>query len=277
MKIKFEQVGKKFGEITAIKDINLKINEGDFVFITGRSGAGKTTILKLILGEYRPTEGEVWVGEINLNQARPKRILELRRSMGVIYQDYRLLNYKTVRENILVALDVVGDDKGDRLKRLEDVLDIVGLKERIDFFPAQLSGGELQRVCLARALITEPKLIMADEPTGNLDPETSWELMNLLKKINEKGTTVIMSTHDFDIVNSMDKPTIKLEKGKRVDDLEDTILDSDEPEEEIDSSDNEEVHSEQEVNSNIEEEETAEPESSNDDTVHGKENGKDKS
>jgi cell division transport system ATP-binding protein len=246
MKIKFDQVGKKFGEITAIEDVNLKINEGDFVFITGRSGAGKTTILKLILGEYKPTSGEVWVAEKNLNQTRPKEILQLRRSMGVIYQDYRLLNYKTVRENILVALDVVGDEKGDRQKRLEEVLNIVGLDERINFFPAQLSGGELQRVCLARALITEPNLIMADEPTGNLDPETGWELMNLLKKINEQGTTVIMSTHDFDIVNSMDKPTIKLEKGKRVDDLEDVDLDTEEPEEEELDIDEEEEETESE-------------------------------
>lgn len=240
MEIKFEQVDKKFGEVTAIEDISLKINKGDFVFITGRSGAGKTTILKLILGEYKPTGGEVWVAETNLNQARPKKILELRRSMGVIYQDYRLLNYKTVRENILVALDVVGDDKGDRQRRLEEVLDIVGLGERVNFFPAQLSGGELQRVCLARALITEPDLIMADEPTGNLDPETGWELMNLLKKINERGTTVIMSTHDFDIVNSMDKPTIKLKKGKRVDDLESLIEEDKEDEKKVNSEEKEE-------------------------------------
>lgn len=222
MKIKFDQVKKEFGEVIALDDISLQVDEGDFVFITGRSGAGKTTILKLILGEYEPTAGKVWVAETNLSQVKPKEILRLRRSMGVIYQDYRLLNYKTVKENILVALDVVGDDKGDRQKRLEEVLNVVGLDKRIDFFPAQLSGGELQRVCLARALITEPKLLMADEPTGNLDPETSWELMNLLKKINQRGTTVIMSTHDFDIVDSMDIRTIKLKQGKRVDDL-DTI------------------------------------------------------
>ncbi len=219
MKIKLDQVDKKFGEITALEDMSLKVDRGEFVFITGRSGAGKTTILKLILGEYQPTKGEVWVEKTNLNEARPKKILELRRSMGVIYQDYRLLNNKTVRENILVALDVVGDKKGNRQKRLEKVLKVVNLEKRLDFFPLQLSGGELQRVCLARALITEPKLIMADEPTGNLDPETSWELMNLLKKINEKGTTVIMSTHDFDIVKSMDKRTIEIAKGKLVNDL----------------------------------------------------------
>ncbi len=220
MKVKLDKVKKEFGEVTALDDISLRINKGDFVFITGRSGAGKTTILKLILGEYKPTAGEVWVAETNLNQARAKQVLKLRRSMGIIYQDYRLLNYKTVKENILVALDVVGDDKGNRQKRLEEVLSVVGLDKRIDFFPAQLSGGELQRVCLARALIIEPKLLMADEPTGNLDPETSWELMNLLKKINQRGTTVIMSTHDFDIVNSMDIRTIKLKQGRRVDNLD---------------------------------------------------------
>ncbi len=214
MRIKFNKVTKKFGEIVAIENIAFKIKRGDFAFITGRSGAGKSTIISLVLGEMLPTEGEVWIDDLCLNKAKQRQILSLRRQMGVIYQDFRLLNDRTVRENILIALDVVKYDKGDWQKSLEKVLKTIGLEDRIDFFPAQLSKGELQRVCLARALIAEPKILMADEPTGNLDPENSWELMNLLKRINKKGTTVIMATHNFDIVNSMQKRVIKLEKGK---------------------------------------------------------------
>lgn len=214
MRIKFNKVTKKFGEIVALENIAFKIKRGDFAFITGRSGAGKSTIISLVLGEMLPTEGEVWIDDLCLNKAKQRQILSLRRQMGVIYQDFRLLNDRTVRENILIALDVVKYDKGDWQKSLEKVLKTIGLEDRIDFFPAQLSKGELQRVCLARALIAEPKILMADEPTGNLDPENSWELMNLLKRINKKGTTVIMATHNFDIVNSMQKRVIKLEKGK---------------------------------------------------------------
>lgn len=216
MKVKFDRVTKKFGEVIALEDISFEIKQGEFVFITGRSGAGKSTIIRLILGELFPTEGEVWIDDCCLNQAKRKEILTLRRQMGTVFQDFRLLNNKTLEENILVALDVVGYRERDWEEKLRQVLKEVGLEERARLFPAQLSGGERQRACLARALITDPKIILADEPTGNLDPETSWELMDLLRKINKKGTTVIMATHNFDIVNSLRQRVIKLESGKLI-------------------------------------------------------------
>jgi len=218
MKIKLDQVTKRFGEVVALEGVSFEIKEGEFVFITGKSGAGKSTIVSLILGEAFPDEGEVWVGDLCFNRAKGKKISQVRRQIGTIYQDFRLLGAKTVAENILVALDVVGADKKERDRRLEDVLKTVGLEDRADFFPAQLSGGELQQVCLARALIIEPKILIADEPTGNLDPENSWHLISLLREINRKGTTVIMATHNFDIVNSMKQRVIKLEKGRLVSD-----------------------------------------------------------
>jgi len=216
MKIKFDKVTKKFGDFTALNNVSFKIKQGEFVFITGKSGAGKSTAIRLILGEFFPTEGEVWVDGQSLAKLKQKQILNLRRQIGVIFQDFRLLSDKTLAENILISLNIVGGDKTDWQSKLENVLDLVGLKERADFFPAQLSGGELQRACLARALVIKPKIFLADEPTGNLDPETSWGLMSLLKKVNEKGTTVIMATHNFDIVNSFRQRVIKLEGGKLV-------------------------------------------------------------
>lgn len=220
MIIEFEKVTKKFGEVIALDDVSFKVEQGEFVFITGRSGVGKSTILSLILGEYLPTEGKVWVDGISIAGAKKKKVLGIRRQMGVIYQDFRLLTNRTVKENILVALDVIEYEKEDKVEKVEKVLKKVNLEHRQDSFPSQLSGGELQRVCLARALVVEPKIIMADEPTGNLDPETSWEIMDLLKKINKKGTTVIMATHNYDIVNSMKQRVIKLDKGKLVTDKE---------------------------------------------------------
>jgi len=223
MRIVFSEVTKKFGSITAIKDVSFKVEPKEFLFITGRSGAGKSTILKLIRGEYFSDQGTVEVGDLKLNKKTgKKKIIKLRKQMGMVYQDYRLLRRQTVAENILIALDVIGTDnhKKTKEKKLKKVLKKVRLEDRANMFPAQLSGGELQRVCLARALIIEPELLMADEPTGNLDPETSWEIMNLLEKINKTGTTVIMATHDFDIVNSAGKRVVKLEKGEMAYDKE---------------------------------------------------------
>ncbi len=215
MLVKFSDVTKKFGPITAIEDISFKVKPKEFLFITGRSGVGKSTILKLIRGEYFAESGMVKVDDLELNKKTKRRkILDLRRRMGMVYQDYRLLSRQTVAENVLMALDVVGVEKEEKSKKLRTVLEKVNLIDRVNMFPAQLSGGELQRVCLARALIIEPDLLMADEPTGNLDPETSWEIMELLEKINKTGTTVIMATHDFDIVNSAGKRVIKLEEGR---------------------------------------------------------------
>lgn len=218
MKIKFDNVSKKFGSVVALDSTSFKVDKGEFVFITGRSGAGKSTVLSLLIRELLPTEGEIWIDELSIKGLKPQEFLKLRRRMGVIYQDFRLLSRMTVGENILLALDVQRIKKDLWQERLASTLKVVGLEERVNAFPAQLSGGELQKVALARVLVCHPKLILADEPTGNLDPESSWELVNLLKEINEKGTTVIMATHNFDIVNSMSKRVIKLERGKLVSD-----------------------------------------------------------
>ena len=216
MKIKFDRVTKKFGQVTALKNVSFEINQGEFVFITGRSGAGKSTVIQLILGEILPSEGEVWLDDYCLNRSKTKEILALRRQLGVVFQDFRLLTDQTVEENILIALNVIGYRQNDWRQKLTQVLKAVGLEKRAQFFPAQLSGGERQRACLARALIIDPEVILADEPTGNLDPETSWELMALLKKINRKGKTIIVATHNFDIVNSLRQRVIKLDSGKLV-------------------------------------------------------------
>lgn len=216
MKIKFSKVSKKFGETVALQEVSFKIKEGEFVFITGPSGAGKTTIIKLILGEIFPSSGEVKVGRLTLaNKGKVKRgeIRKLRRKIGVIFQDFQLLEECTVGENIRVALEILGFPSPDQEKEVAQVLKKVGLEGREDFFPAQLSGGELQRVCLARALAMKPAVILADEPTGNLDPKNSWQLIELLDKINQEGTTVIMATHNFDIVDSLKKRVLKLADG----------------------------------------------------------------
>ncbi len=216
MIIRFDKVTKRFGQVVALENVSFEIKQGEFVFITGRSGAGKTTVIKLILAEFQPTEGEVWVGDYCLNRVKKKEVLALRRQIGVVFQDFRLLTNRTLKENILLALRVAGYRQPDWPEKLAQVLKLVGLEGREEFFPAQLSGGERQRACLARALIVEPKILLADEPTGNLDPETSWQLMDLLTKINKKGTTVVMATHNFDIVNSLRQRVIKLEAGQLV-------------------------------------------------------------
>jgi len=220
MKIEFDKVTKKFGTVVALDDVSFEIKKGEFVFITGKSGAGKSTIVSLIMGEQKADSGDVWVDGILMNKAKFKDIIKIRRKMGVIYQDFRLLKNKTVKENILIALDIVGYKDESPAEQLDRVLKKVGLEGREDFFPSQLSGGELQKVCLARALIVDPKVLIADEPTGNLDPENSWQLMKLLAKINQDGKTVIMATHNFDIVNSMGKRVIKLDKAKLISDKE---------------------------------------------------------
>lgn len=221
MQIKFSEVTKEFGPVCAVRDISFKVKPKEFLFITGRSGAGKSTILKLIRGECFADQGKVIVDDLELNKkTKKKKIINLRRRIGMVYQDYRLLKRQTIAENIIMALDIVKVKKEEKADRLRKVLEKVNLADRQQMFPAQLSGGELQRVCLARALIIKPKLLMVDEPTGNLDPETSWNIMDILQKINENGTTIIMATHDIDIVNSLGKRVIKLDGGNLADDQE---------------------------------------------------------
>jgi cell division transport system ATP-binding protein len=222
MKIKFDKVSRRFGPIAAIDDISFKIDSGDFVFVTGPSGAGKTTIIRLISLSLLPSEGELYFGDLVIREGkRPKRkdVLKHRRKVGVIFQDFQLVPEYTVEENIGVALDILGLKKEEKAKKIEEVLEKVLLAERKKAFPAQLSGGELQRVCLARALAISPEVLLADEPTGNLDPESSWQLMDLLTEINKEGTTVVMATHNSEIVDSLKKRVITLREGKLISDV----------------------------------------------------------
>jgi len=216
--VKFENVTKKFGELTALNRVSFEIKSGEFVFVIGPCGAGKSTLVKLILREYLPTEGRVKVKGIDLKDLRKKEIPEHRKKIGVVFQDFKLLFDRTVFENVALALRVVGEKEEKINRRVENILDLVGLSQRADFFPVQLSGGELQRVCLARAVVNEPEIIIADEPTGNLDLGTARQIVDLLKKINDKGKTVIMATHNFEIVNLMNQRVIELDKGKLISD-----------------------------------------------------------
>ena len=214
--IVFEKVTKKFGQITALEDVSFVIDKGEFVFLTGPSGAGKTTVVRLLLGEYLPSAGEIKVNDKHI-QKIPRRILHLwRRKLGVVFQDYKLFNDRTVEENVSLPLQIQKVSEKETAEKVEKVLALVGLSERAHLFPAQLAGGELQRTSLARAIVTAPEILLADEPTGNLDPVTSLEMVKLLKEINEKGTTVLMATHNQEIVDSCKNRVIELDKGKVV-------------------------------------------------------------
>jgi cell division transport system ATP-binding protein len=218
--IKFKNVTRQFGEVVALEKVSFEIAPGGFVFITGPSGAGKTTIIRLILREILPTAGLVEIDGVDLSQLPAKKIPELRQKIGVVFQDFKLLPDQTVSENVALPLKVLGKGEEEISQEVEKVLDLVGLEGRADFFPSQLAGGELQRTCLARAVVGKPKIVLADEPTGNLDLATSWQIMKLLKEINKLGKTVIMATHNFEIVNSLKTRVIELEKGKLVSDKE---------------------------------------------------------
>lgn len=219
MKITFDQVDKKFGIIYALKDINLEIDQGDFVFIIGNSGAGKSTLLKLILNQLKPTSGRVLLGDLDISQGTKQDVNNFRRKIGVVFQDYQLIYDKTVEENIALVLDIVGYPKEKVASRIDKVIKEVNLGTRRFLFPSQLAGGELQRASLARALAIEPEVILADEPTGNLDSQNAWNLIKLLKEINQKNnTTIIMTTHNNEIVESLGKRVIKLNEGEIIKD-----------------------------------------------------------
>lgn len=213
--IKFDKVSKIYkDEYVALEDINLEIKTGEFVSIVGTSGAGKSTLLKLIYAEEAPTNGQVFFGEKPLDSISRGRISEHRRNIGTVFQDFKLLNKKTAFENVAYALEVCGVSKEEIEEDVPQILEIVGLGNRQNKFPHELSGGEQQRVAMARALIHKPMVIIADEPTGNLDPASSLEIMQLLLKINKLGTTVILASHDKDIINKAAKRVIVLEKGR---------------------------------------------------------------
>ncbi len=218
MEVKFENVSKKFGSIVAVDQISFRVKPGEFVFITGPSGSGKTTVLRLITGRYLPDEGEVFVDNISIGKAKKKEVLKIRRKIGMIFQEFKLIPEMNVAENIAVALDIINTNKKLYKEKILRALSLVGMEERLTAFPLQLSGGELQKLCLARALAIDPEMVIADEPTGNLDPVSSWELINFLLQANKEGKTVIMATHNLDIVNSLSKRIIKLKKGKIVKD-----------------------------------------------------------
>lgn len=198
----------------ALNDISLTIQKGEFVFLVGPSGAGKTTLIKVIFREEIPTRGQVLFNGKNVSRLKGREIPYLRRKIGMVFQDFRLLPQKSVYENVAFALEVTGASGKIIRSRVPEVLQQVGLAEKSRMFPSQLSGGEQQRVCIARAIVNKPALLIADEPTGNLDPDTSWELMNLLSEINKSDTTIIMATHAREIVDSMKRRVIALSDGR---------------------------------------------------------------
>ena len=197
----------------AIKGISLRVARNEFVYIVGPSGAGKSTFMKLIYREEKPTKGQIFVNGFNLAKLKPRKIPYLRRNIGVIFQDFRLLPKLTAAENIAFAMEAIEAPRKLIRKRTMEVLSLVNLKDKANSLPSQLSGGEQQRVAIARAIVNNPAVIIADEPTGNLDPETSWEIMKLLEEINYRGTTIIMATHNKDIVNRIRKRVIAIENG----------------------------------------------------------------
>ncbi|MEZ0537319.1 cell division ATP-binding protein FtsE [Caldicellulosiruptoraceae bacterium PP1] len=228
--LQFKNVSKIYSNgVAALKDVNLTINKGEFAFIVGSSGAGKSTLIKLLLKEIDPTDGEIFVGEYNLNNLKQKEIPYYRRKIGIVFQDFRLLPNKTVYENVAFAMQITESPHKLIRRQVPYILSLVGLLSKSKCYPHQLSGGEQQRVALARAIINRPNILIADEPTGNLDPDTSWEIMNLLEDINKRGTTVIVATHAKEIVNQMKKRVIAIDKGIIVKDQERGVYEYESP------------------------------------------------
>ena len=217
--IKLDKVSKKFGTgVFGLSEVTFSVDKGEFVFLVGPTGSGKTTIFKLLIREVLPTEGTIIVNDWDVVKLPKHKIPHLRKKVGVVFQDLKLLFDRTITENISLPLEVAGINQAEARRKTEEILSQVGLISHKDKFPIQLSGGELQRVAIARALVLSPDILLADEPTGNLDPATSWEIVKLLSDINEKGTTIIMATHNTDIVKSLSKRVIELEKGRVVHD-----------------------------------------------------------
>ncbi len=217
--IKLEHVSKSYSAgIPALNDVNLEIEDGEFVFIVGDSGSGKSTMIKLLLKELEPSEGTIMINGKNLSKIRRRQIPKFRRNIGVVFQDFRLLKDRNVYENIAFAQKVIGESTRNIKKKVPSFLSMVGLAAKYRSYPKELSGGEQQRVAIARALINEPSILLADEPTGNLDNNNAWEIMKLLEEVNDRGTTVIVVTHNMEIVKIMKKRVITVQKGVIVSD-----------------------------------------------------------
>ena len=215
--IRIRQVSKVYPSgVRALHGINLDVASGEFVFLVGPSGAGKSTLMKLLYRSEIPSQGQITIGGIDVGKLRGSQVSVLRKKIGVVFQDYKLLPQRTVFENVAFALKILGTSREDIQKRVRSALELVGLREYGDVLPHELSGGQQQRVCLARAIVNTPPLLLADEPTGNLDPETSWEIMRLLTKINMHGTTVVCTTHNKLVVDNMRRRVVTIDNGRIV-------------------------------------------------------------
>jgi len=215
--IKVKRISKTFGDLRAIEDVSFEIGKGEFVYLTGPSGAGKTTLIKLILRDYLPDEGDILLDGKSIIELPDSQIPILRQNIGVVFQDFKLIPDRTISENVSVALAVSGVPPGEWKKRVRQVMKLVGLDGKQRFFPAQLSGGELQRVAMARALVINPKILIADEPTGNLDWEIAEQIIDLFEKINKEGKTILVATHHQGLVKGHKKRVVKIDKGRMVD------------------------------------------------------------
>lgn len=212
--IAMDHISKQYSTgVEALSDVSIRIHKGEFVFVVGKSGSGKSTFIKLLLKELNPTEGRIFVGGRQVTNLKRKQVSLYRRKIGVVFQDFRLLKNKTVFENVAFAQEIIGMTQRDIARNVPIMLEMVGLKGKEKMYPHELSGGEQQRVAIARALINQPTILLADEPTGNLDPKTAWDIMMLLEEVNKMGTTVVVVTHNNDVVDVMQKRVINLEDG----------------------------------------------------------------
>lgn len=219
--IALEHITKQYqAGVDALHDVSIRIRKGEFVFVVGKSGSGKSTFIKLLLKELDPTSGRIFVGGRQVTKLARKQVSRYRRQIGVVFQDFRLLKNKTVYENIAFAQQIIGMTKREIAINVPVILDIVGLKNKAKAYPGELSGGEQQRVAIARAIVNKPTILLADEPTGNLDPQTAWDIMMLLQEVNQSGTTVVVVTHNNDIVDLMKKRVVTLEDGILVHDVQ---------------------------------------------------------
>lgn len=212
--IHFENVSKKFGSTLALDDVTLEVKQGEFVFIVGPSGAGKSTLLRLLTREVLPSSGKIKVGNNDITKIKNAEVPHLRRKVGVVFQDFKLLNDRTVFENVALTLEVQGKSDEEIAKMVEHTLKLVEIWDKRNLFPGQLSGGEAQRTAIARAIVGKPDILVADEPTGDLDPKTAWGVIQLLNEINSWGTVVLMATHNQEIVNTLKRRVIKIKAGK---------------------------------------------------------------